>query len=197
MNSCGAVAGFSVVKTFHPDADFGEFYDSINPDPETGTSDLLLIKSLRKFGIKCGWSNEIPNFRYIRTCIDGKALLLAGIYLGDDIHHWVVIYGYGINPGKSVFLASCSGFFRPNRVRWEEFRKAHVQSIGGDTLQSSLPPWETKESIAGLRPWCRCQRHQSHSTGVKLPWVSASTATSKSPTSGGLRLRRSMCPSHQ
>jgi len=128
--SCAAVAGFSVVKTFHPGADFREFYDSIDPDPESGASDWRLVRSLRKFGIKCGWLDEIPSFKYIRACIDGKALILAGIHLGDDVHHWVTIYGYGINPGKSVFLASCSGFFRPNRVRWEDFRKAHVQSIG-------------------------------------------------------------------
>ena len=82
------------------------------------------------FGVRCGWSDEIPGFNYVRDCIDGKALILAGIYLGDDIHHWVVIYGYGINPRKSVFLACCSGFFPPNRVAWSKFRKAHVASIG-------------------------------------------------------------------
>ena len=128
--SCAAVSGFAVVKTFHPDADFGKLYDLVDPDPEDGTSDWRLIKSLRKFGVRCGWVDEIPGFKYVRDCIDGKALILAGIYLGDRIHHWVVIYGYGIHPGKSVFLACCSGFFPPNRVAWGKFRKAHVASIG-------------------------------------------------------------------
>ena len=52
--SCAAVSGFAVVKTFLPDADFGKFYDFVDPDPETGTSDWRLIKSLRKFGVRCG-----------------------------------------------------------------------------------------------------------------------------------------------
>src|ERR1051325_6359952 len=67
--SCAAVSGFAVVKTFHTDADFGKFYDYVDPDPEDGTSDWWLIRSLRKFGVRCGWSDELPGFNYVREYI--------------------------------------------------------------------------------------------------------------------------------
>ena len=48
---CGATAGFTVVGTFHPQADFGEFYAAFNSDPDLGVPRTRLVRALRRFGV--------------------------------------------------------------------------------------------------------------------------------------------------
>jgi hypothetical protein len=127
--SCAAVSGFVVVETFYPCSNFDKFYELVDPDPDEGTSDYRLINALRKFRVRCSPMEELPGFDYVRQSIDQQSLILASVHLGDDLHHWVVVYGYGTMK-KSVFLAGTSGFFSANRTDWSEFRKAHVASVG-------------------------------------------------------------------
>ena len=47
--SCGATAGWAVVKTFHPQASFRSFYHACNPSLD-GTTDARVIRALRCHG---------------------------------------------------------------------------------------------------------------------------------------------------
>src|SRR5262245_10977092 len=49
--SCGAIAAWSIVKTFRPKSSFRKFYDAVNPDPDEGVGPRRIVSALRKFKI--------------------------------------------------------------------------------------------------------------------------------------------------
>jgi hypothetical protein len=136
--SCGAASGFTIVKSFDPDADREEFYDAVSPDPDEGTSERRLVKALKQFGVDVKKLPEIEDFAMVRKCINRGRLILAGVYYdGDpDKHHWLVVYGYGDNRHfRSVFTA-CNARSGQRRRIWEKFETVHED---GSALICSMP----------------------------------------------------------
>ena len=120
---CGATAGFTVAGTFHPQADFGEFYAAVHPDPDLGVSRTRLVRALRGFGVGVRQERGLA-FEKIRRAIDDGFPIITDIYEpGQECGHWVVLYGYGRKP-RRVFLAVRGlPFFNRNRYAWEEFSR--------------------------------------------------------------------------
>jgi hypothetical protein len=121
--SCGATAGYALVRTFHKRANFKRFYRAVSPDPEEGIGPLYLRRALRKFRVG---TRERRNMKWpdIRECIDQGFLLLIGTgkenpdWQGD---HWSVLYGYGRRP-KRVYLTNQPGvLWHQEEVPWGQF----------------------------------------------------------------------------
>lgn len=67
-----------------------------------------LAKALRRTGIGVGIRHDL-NHRSIRKTIDSGIPIITCVHTGDpDTDHWVVIYGYEVQPNR-VFLAG-NGF---------------------------------------------------------------------------------------
>ena len=106
---------------FHPETDFHDFHEAVNPSPEYGSSVTQLKSALRKFGVRS--RNCHLNFNGIKREINAGHPVLVSICNRGDNGHWVVVYGYGRNPSR-VFLASnILPFFNRNQYTLEEFNK--------------------------------------------------------------------------
>ncbi|MEA3188723.1 MAG: hypothetical protein QOD99_2553 [Chthoniobacter sp.] len=92
--SCGAIAGWMVVETFHPTASFAGFYKICRPDPLNGTPTHRLIRALRVFGIGVSIRRDL-DFDAIANAIEFGFPVIAGAgnEQFDDGDHWVVVYG--------------------------------------------------------------------------------------------------------
>ena len=120
--SCGAIAAWAVVETFHPKANFNRFYRDCDPDPTEGTSETKIVRALRKHGVGVGIRRDL-DFDSIAEVIENGFPIIAGVgHEFSDGDHWVVIYGYSRRP-KRVFL---SNIVRPGcsheEYSWREFR---------------------------------------------------------------------------
>lgn len=124
--SCGATAGWAVVKTFHSrGVSFRRFYQDCKPLPLEGTTEKMLVKSLRRNGIGVSFRTDL-NYVGIRAAIEAGFPIIATVgHEYSDGAHWIVIYGIGWRP-KRVFLCNqvnCGwpGFSR-DELTWEDFR---------------------------------------------------------------------------
>jgi hypothetical protein len=123
--SCGATAGWAVVKTFHPKASFRKFYKDCNPLPFEGTTEFKLVRALRKNGVGVSARSNL-NYTRIRGAIESGFPIIATVsYKGGYAGHWIVIYGIGWRP-KRVFvcnqiLQGWPGFGR-EELSWADFR---------------------------------------------------------------------------
>jgi len=124
--SCGATAGWAVVKTFHPKASFRKFYQDCDPLPLEGTTETKLVKALRGNGVGVSVRSNL-NYARIRAAIESGFPVIATVgYEYSDGAHWIVIYGIGWRPSR-VFLcnqvnAGWPGFSRDELI-WEDFRR--------------------------------------------------------------------------
>jgi hypothetical protein len=114
--SCGAIAGWIVVKTFHPKAKFSRFYEACRPDPMNGTPVHRLVRALRRFGVGVGFRHGM-GFAEIADAIEAGFPIIcgAGDELFEDGDHYVVIYGVA-RKKRRIFL--CNNL-RPGHSRLE------------------------------------------------------------------------------
>ncbi len=123
--SCGATAGWAVVKTFHRTGiGFRKFYGDCDPQPFDGTTEGKLVKSLRCNGIGVSVRSNL-NYARIRAAIESGFPVITTIgHEYSDGAHWVVIYGIGWRP-KRVFLCNQVNFgwpgFSRDELTWEDF----------------------------------------------------------------------------
>ena len=120
--SCGAVAGWSVVKYFHPEAKFRAFYQDANPLPLHGTSEGKLVRALRRHGVGVSIRRHLRFADLCAAIEDGCPVVTNIGHQYEDGDHWVLIYGTGRKPQR-VFVGN---WIRPGRSReeltWAEFR---------------------------------------------------------------------------
>jgi hypothetical protein len=130
--SCGAVAGWMVLKAIHPNFRFQEFYAKCSPSPEDGLDDHQLLKALRAFGI--GYRSiraGTMTFGAITRCINEGFPILAIVDRPTrDVAHWVVVYGYGETNKRQVYVAGNNflGLHKddhggPNPMTYREFSR--------------------------------------------------------------------------
>ncbi len=113
--SCGAVAGYMILKAFKPKASFAEFYQRCSPSPENGLSETRLVQALRRSGVGLGKRAKGMSFEEIRNAIgQGFPILSVLDCPGEDCAHWVVVYGYdmigGSGRAKQVYVANYNFF---------------------------------------------------------------------------------------
>ncbi len=123
--SCGPVAAWSVVETFHPDADFADFYNDCRPMPTEGTSENKLVRALRKHGVGVSIRHDL-DFDAIASSIEAGYPIITGTgHDYPDGDHWVVIYGVARKP-KRLFVSNIVRFSSPWNSRadftWGEWK---------------------------------------------------------------------------
>lgn len=128
--SCGFSVAAMVVHTFHPRRSLPRLWNLVNPHPEKGTGDRALVKAIKasRIGVK---ERRDLGFNGIRKIIDEGFPIITVVETGDpEIAHWILIYGYGVNPSR-VFIAG-EGipyfdifFGRKNKeIKWSEFERS-------------------------------------------------------------------------
>lgn len=117
--SCGPVAAWSVIETFHPDAEFAAFYRDCRPLPTEGTTENKLVTSLRKHGVGVSVRRDL-NFAKIADSIETGYPIITGIGCDENGEgdHWVVIYGVSRKP-KRVFVSNIVRMLNPLNSRAE------------------------------------------------------------------------------
>ena len=120
--SCGAVAGWSVLKYFHPEANFRAFYQEVNPLPLIGTSEGKLVRALHRHGVGVSIRRKLSFIELCSAIENGRPVIVGVGHEHEDGDHWIVLYGFGHRP-KRIF---CCNWVRPGRSReeltWKEFR---------------------------------------------------------------------------
>jgi hypothetical protein len=97
--SCGPVAAWSILEIFHPGVvSFPTFYKDCKMD-EDGSNEYQIINALRKNGVGIGIRDEL-DFEDIVKIIDKGFPVLGSITHPGFADHWLVIYGYGMNPPR-------------------------------------------------------------------------------------------------
>lgn len=118
--SCGAVAGFQVVKAFYPEVRFEDFYSEVSPDPVRGTSSTVLVKALRRFGVVVGVRKHMDRKQLIGAIDKCRPVILAVRNAGAAHYHWVVVRGFSCS--HVILAGNGIPIFHRRRLTWKEFR---------------------------------------------------------------------------
>jgi hypothetical protein len=127
--TCGFVAGLMVLHALYPKASAEAFYRRVRPDPKMGTSNKKLIQALRQSGVSLSVVSSGLGFPEIQRNIDSGFPIITLLKTNsEDVTHWVVIYGYGIETGKGqdrVFVAGNGlPFLSQPAIPWSRFCQA-------------------------------------------------------------------------
>ena len=121
--TCGFSAGLTVLHTFQPQLSAEHFFRLVAPDEQTGTSTTRLVKALRKCRVGVSWRRNLDWTR-IRGLIDKGYPIITTVTTGDPtVHHWVVVYGYGLSPNRVFIAGNGLPLFARKKYPWSEFRK--------------------------------------------------------------------------
>jgi len=122
-HSCGPVAAWSILQTFHPGStSYHAFYADCEAD-EDGANEIQIIRALRMNRIGVGLRDEMTFKDLIKT-IDRGFPILSSIRQRGWEDHWVCIYGYGLKPSR-VFTCNHAqnGSHGRKEYRWSEWRR--------------------------------------------------------------------------
>lgn len=136
-HSCGAIAGWSVLKFLKPTASFKEFYEDCAPNETWGVSTTRLSAALRKHGLRISTRAKM-DFDAIKTSIEAGSPVLVSIDMGwDDALHWVVIYGISWKPRRIFVSGHSTPGFSKRVIPWRRFRRS-IWTPSGAGLVCSL-----------------------------------------------------------
>jgi len=131
--SCGAVAGWTILRALYPKSSWKDFYAKCPPSPEDGLDDMPLLKALRSFGIGVGTKGDGLTFEAIKKAIGSGYPILTVLSRGRDLAHWVVIYGYSETkkPKSQLVYVAGNNFMGlrtknlggPNALPYREYAK--------------------------------------------------------------------------
>ncbi len=96
---CGFASALMVVHYFEAQVPAQELFDRLGTARD-GTRQNAIVRELRAAGLRVNVRYDV-DFERIQHEIDRDKLLIG--YLADA-EHWVVIYGYGVNP-RRVYVA--------------------------------------------------------------------------------------------
>ena len=126
--SCGAIAGYIVLKAIHGDVNFREFYEKVAPCPKNGTTDRKLISTLKLFGVITKKSDKRLSWREITRAIDGGFPILTTFnYWSSEDTHWVVLYGY--SRSRDIYIANPESR-APHRVSYKKYSELYSGDSG-------------------------------------------------------------------
>jgi ABC-type bacteriocin/lantibiotic exporter with double-glycine peptidase domain len=130
--TCGYAAGLMVLHTFYPKKCKHQFLERVRPHKDSGVSTTRLAKSLRDSGLSVRIERGKLSLRRIQEAIETGMPVITTIGAGNDIEHWVVIFGVGYRPNR-VFIAG-NGFFGKREFSWAEFRKEERGALTGSII---------------------------------------------------------------
>ena len=121
--TCGFVAGLMVLHTFRPNASIDKFYKAVQPTKRYGASTRKVAGALRKSGVGVSIHHDL-DFAAIRSAIDNGWPMIVCVSTDDsDVHHWVVIYGYGTKPNRVFIAANGLPYLAKREYLYSEYAK--------------------------------------------------------------------------
>ncbi len=121
--SCGFAAGLMVLHAFRPTASIDAFYRKVRPTSERGASTRKVVDALRKSGVGVSVRTNL-SFRTIRETVDQGFPIIACVHTNEpDVHHWVVIYGYGLKPNRLFIAGNGKPVFDRREHLWTEYSR--------------------------------------------------------------------------
>lgn len=121
--SCGAVAAFSVVRTFRMDVSFQEVWAVARPSERWGMSAQRVAQTLRRFQIGVAERTCLTARELRQSINDGYPIVVSIRNHGSSHGHWVVVYGYGNRPSHICICGQARPGFSRQRLVWREFRQ--------------------------------------------------------------------------
>jgi len=103
-HTCGFVAGLMILHYFRPGFPVERFYERIRAHKSLGVSRQRLIDSLRLYGLRVSRRTDLDFEGIVEAIEAGRPIAVVLRTRNVDIHHWVVLYGYGRKPNR-VFVA--------------------------------------------------------------------------------------------
>lgn len=97
--TCGYASALTVAHALRCYVEPTDLYDRLGTD-HTGTSQTAIVNSLRAVGVSAALRYDL-GFDGLRRVIDAGKLVIG---YHHRLEHWVVIYGYGVDPER-VFVA--------------------------------------------------------------------------------------------
>lgn len=120
--SCGAVAGAMVLKYFHPNKRFEDFYGDVDPCREYGTSTGKLTKALRSNGITVSERKDLNFNSLCQEIAVGHPIITCICTKKSDTYHWITIYGYGRKPNQVFAAGNGIPLLQGQRYSWWKFK---------------------------------------------------------------------------
>lgn len=154
-HTCGAVAGFMVLRYFKPRVSADSFFRSVNPTEADGTSTGKLVRALRRHGLRVQVRLDMTFADFAAAIDDGRPVLVTVKTRVPETQHWVVCYGYGIRPQR-LFLAG-TGLPLVSRKEhlWADFRRKWAGKgeglVCGRRKTSITKPNTTLQTVKGRR----------------------------------------------
>ncbi len=120
---CGAIAGLMILRTFQPKASIDAFYRLVDPDADHGTDTAELVRALKKSGVGVDVRYNL-NWRSVHKAIhDGFPIATVINTKDTSIHHWVVIYGVGLNPNRVYLAGDGPPWIGKREHAWPDFTR--------------------------------------------------------------------------
>lgn len=121
--SCGAVAAYSIVRTFRQNVSFIDVYNIAQPSPNWGMSAAKVASTLRRFRIGVSVRQSLT-FEALTEAIDDGFPIIVSIRNPRSAHgHWVVFYGYGTKPNRVFVSGQARPGFSRQQLAWTDFRR--------------------------------------------------------------------------
>ena len=127
--SCGAIAGYTIVATFHPEVTFDDFYEVLSPRPKAGVSSNKLVRTLNQFGIGTRFSRRL-SFGAVVTSIDDGLPIIVGRLTEYNQDHWAVLYGYGTDPQRVFLSGRSANPLMSSVMEWTAFHSSFMAVRG-------------------------------------------------------------------
>jgi ABC-type bacteriocin/lantibiotic exporter with double-glycine peptidase domain len=112
--TCGYASALTVLHSFRRYVDGRTLYARLGTD-HTGTSQTAIVRELRREGVGASLRYDL-DFDGLRRVID-QGKLVIGYH--HRLEHWVVLYGYGVDPAR-VFVADPLPTHRQEH-RWDDY----------------------------------------------------------------------------
>lgn len=121
--SCGAVAAYSVIRTFRSDISFRDVWAVAPPSKAWGMSTQGVTRTLRSFGIGVAVRHGLQARDVRKSIDDGFPIIVSIRNPGSSEGHWVVLYGYGLRPHRYFISGQARPGFSRQRLSGREFRR--------------------------------------------------------------------------
>ena len=112
--TCGYACTLMVLRYFGADVHGEELFRRLGTGPD-GTRQNAIVRELRDCGVSVNVRYDV-DFDRVRTAID-RGKIVIGYH--HPAEHWVVLYGYGVEPGRVYVADSRAG--EPSLHLWDSY----------------------------------------------------------------------------
>lgn len=112
--TCGYASTLMVLRYFGADLRGEELFRRLGTGRD-GTRQNAIVRELRSGGVSVNVRYDV-DFSRLRTAVDRGKAIIAYHYPAE---HWVVLYGYGVEPGRVYVADSRAG--EPSLHLWDSY----------------------------------------------------------------------------